>query len=389
VSSADGGGWVSEPGTRQSRDECERALRDGVPIAGTPAERYLVEQRGLQQPFWAALRYLADARTAEGALIAPLTVDGKLVGVQATFLEPDGRKSVIDPARQIWKLTEKPTPSAIFDLPHRGGNVDEIVICDGLEDALVVWTFGRPRSRLIGLPGQWALRHLKFPEGTKVLIVADGDPPGSQGATWLQQGIDHLLLSGCGVLVTEIPPVQVPKLDANEIFRESGVDGLRAWLDQAAPAKLSDDGEIRRLARLDLLAYGRERLAAARHLGITVGILDQIVDQMRTTIAKEEEEAKGDFIDIDETRPWDDQVDGAELLDGLAEKIRSFVVMTDEQKWAVSLWVLFTWCFDAAVVAAKLWVKSAEKRSGKTRLLEVLYHLCRRPLGGSRMSPLP
>jgi hypothetical protein len=386
VSSADGGDWVNERGTRQSRENCERALRDGQPIEGTVAERHLIEQRGLQQPFWPELRYLADARTGEGALIAPLTVGGKVVGVQATFIDPDGRKSAIDPARETWKVDEKPTPNAIFDLPHRGGS-DEIVICDGVEDALTVWTFGRPKSRVIGLPGQWALRHLEFPAGTRILVVPDGDPPGSQGALWLHGGVDHLLLSGCQVSIPLIPPVQTPKLDASEILRQTGVDGLLNWLDQATPAKLSDDGELRRLAKLTLLDYARERVAAAKRLGISVKFIDQAVENMRKTIAAEEQAAKDDFLDIGETRPWDEAVDGAELLDDLARTIRSYVVMTPEQTWAVSLWILFTWCFAAAVVAPKLWIKSAEKRSGKSRLMELLYYLCRNPLGGSRMSP--
>src|SRR6516165_7969304 len=165
------GSW-NQPGDQGSREECERALRDGVPISGTVAEKYL-ELRKLQ-PLWDELRWLANGRLggAESALVAPLTVDGKLVGCQAVFLDPDGRKSVNDPARQTWKLDGKPTPNAIFDLPCRGDS-DEVVICDGLEDALTVWTYARQRSRVIGLPGIWALKHLEFPEGTKILVVPD------------------------------------------------------------------------------------------------------------------------------------------------------------------------------------------------------------------------
>jgi hypothetical protein len=385
MSSADGGAWVNEH-TRQSRDDCERALRDGLPIEGTAAERYLIERRKLQQPFWGELRFLPNARTGEGALVAPLTVDGKVVGVQATFLDPDGHKSAIDPVRQTWKIDERPTPNAIFD-PPCNDSPDGIVVCDGLEDALTVKTYGLPRAKVIGLPGAWALKHLSFPEGTKIIVVADGDPPGSQGAVWLQHGVDHLILSGCEVFITPIPPPRNPKFDANQILIEAGVDGLRNWLGQAAPATLSDDGEIRRLAKLKLLDYARERAAAAKRLGIALKFLDQAVDGMRKRIADEEEAAKDDFVDIDETRPFAEEVDGAELLDDLAKTVRAFVVMAAEQSWAVALWIMFTWCFAAAIVAPKLWIRSAEMRSGKSRLMELLFHLCKRPLGGSRMSP--
>ena len=385
MSSADGGDWVNAHTTRQSHEECERAQRDGVPIEETGSEKYLIEQRKLQQPLWDALRHLPNARTAEGALIAPLSVDGEVVGVQATFLSVDGHKSVIDPARQTWKLKEKPSPNAIFDLPG-GDSADGIVICDGLEDALTVKTYGLPRNKVIGLPGQWALKHLKYPEDTKILIVADGDPPGSQGAAWLQQGVDHLLLSGCEVSITTIPPVSVPKLDANQMLIETGVDGLRNWLATATPATLSDSSEIRRLATLPLLAYGKERRAAARKLGITTGILDTLVDSERKKIAEEKRAAENDFVDIDSTRPWDEEVDGVELLDELAKTVRSFVIMPAEAAWAIALWIIFTWVFVAAYVSLKLWIKSAEKRSGKSRLVEVLSFLVCRPLMASGMT---
>jgi hypothetical protein len=54
--------------------------------------------------------------------------------------------------------------------------------------------------------------------------------------------------------------------------------------------------------------------------------------------------------------------------------------MGDAQCLAVVLWVLFTYCFAVANNAPKLWIKSAERRAGKTRLLEVLRHLAERAL---------
>jgi hypothetical protein len=316
VSSATGGSWEHEH-TRQSRDDYERAQRDGQPIEGTPAARYLIEQRKLQEPFWGELRYLPNVRTAEGALVAPLSVDGTVVGYQATFLDPDGRKSAIDPARQTWKMDEKPSPNAVFALPLRGSDPDEIMICDGLEDALAVAlaTFGRPRNRVLGLPGQWALKHLSFPEGTKITIVADGDPPGSQGAKWLQQGLDHLILSGLEVLVTPIPPPRNPKLDANQLLIEAGISGLRNWLDQAEAAPLSLDGEIERLARLSDTDYEIERekvrdTLRSRGIKIRLGFLDNKVRQARERMKAAQSSSGRDWTDVE-----DEEVDLREVLE--------------------------------------------------------------------------
>src|SRR5262245_13954240 len=52
--------------------------------------------------------------------------------------------------------------------------------------------------------------------------------------------------------------------------------------------------------------------------------------------------------------------------------LRRFVVLTDDQACAVVLWTAMTHAIAAFVVVAYLSITSPEKRSGKTRLLEVL-----------------
>jgi hypothetical protein len=64
--------------------------------------------------------------------------------------------------------------------------------------------------------------------------------------------------------------------------------------------------------------------------------------------------------------------DGAELLRKLAAYVRRYVVLTDEQADLLALWVVHTYALDAADTTPYIEVASAEKRSGKTRLLEVL-----------------
>jgi putative DNA primase/helicase len=84
--------------------------------------------------------------------------------------------------------------------------------------------------------------------------------------------------------------------------------------------------------------------------------------------------------------PGDDEVDGEQLLADLTKTLHEFVVMTKHQARAVALWTLFSWCFGAAHCALKLWIKSPEKRSGKTRLVEILSYLVRSPLVASGMT---
>jgi hypothetical protein len=68
-----------------------------------------------------------------------------------------------------------------------------------------------------------------------------------------------------------------------------------------------------------------------------------------------------------------------EYLDELAGFVRRFVVMSEAQGDAVALWILHTHVFSAAEQTPYLAISSAEKRSGKTRLLEVLELLVARP----------
>jgi len=70
----------------------------------------------------------------------------------------------------------------------------------------------------------------------------------------------------------------------------------------------------------------------------------------------------------------------AGLLREVGTTIRAHVVLEGEQCIAVALWVLHTHAFEAAEVTPYLHITSAEKRSGKTRLLEVLDGLVREPL---------
>lgn len=78
------------------------------------------------------------------------------------------------------------------------------------------------------------------------------------------------------------------------------------------------------------------------------------------------------------------------VLDEFVSFLRRFVVLCEAQADAIALWVLHTHCVEAAVATPYLAITSAEKRSGKSRLLEVLALLVARPLraGGATEAAL-
>ncbi len=78
--------------------------------------------------------------------------------------------------------------------------------------------------------------------------------------------------------------------------------------------------------------------------------------------------------------------DSAQLLADVCGLIARWVALTDEQLWAVALWVMHTHAFAAVVTTPYLSIYSAEKESGKTRLLEVLSRLVAKPWFTGRIS---
>src|SRR5215203_1790898 len=79
--------------------------------------------------------------------------------------------------------------------------------------------------------------------------------------------------------------------------------------------------------------------------------------------------------------------DGATLLHELVEFIRRFVILREEQAQLIALWIIHTYAFDAAETTPYLHIKSAEKRSGKSRLLEVLELLAKDAWYTGRVTP--
>jgi hypothetical protein len=91
------------------------------------------------------------------------------------------------------------------------------LITEGIENALSI-ARAFPHAAVLGLPGIGRLRHVPPIKGD-VIILRDGDEPGSPADKSLIRGIDHLLLTGTKtVRVTETPPGE----DANSILQSGG-----------------------------------------------------------------------------------------------------------------------------------------------------------------------
>ena len=153
----------------------------------------------------------------------------------------------------------------------------------------------------------------------------------------------------------------------------------------ACAIKIDDDAEIERLAKLPAIEYDRLRKPTAARLGISLKALDAEVKAARTN--NSETKGQGRPIEFTQVEPWPTAVDGANLLRELSTTLRKYVIMTGEQADAISLWNIHTYTQDASDVSPKLVLKSAQKRSGKTRLAAVLARTVARPLYVSGITP--
>jgi len=370
-----GDGSDSEDADIENANLAKQIIDRLTDATGTSAATYL-HSRGLTGPLPACVRFLADARLGECAIAGLLTSHGRTVGVQLTYLDPDGRKSIILPSRRRFMLER--APDAVFAIASPAAGVTDLLadtlICEGLEDALSLVELGR-QAGIIGLPGIGALRQLTVKRGERIVVVRDGDEPDSPADKSLIAGTDALLLQGATVTVTATPPGE----DANAILQRGGAEALAKLLADTYPAELSTVGEITRLSRLDRVDYDRERESVAEKLGIRRSTLDHEVNKRRrpaeTDIATDP--------DIDAVELLDEPVELKDVLDEILAEFRRYIVADDTALATVAVWCAHTHlCHHDRIRlqrSPRLAIQARTPGAGKTTLLEAVGALVPRP----------
>lgn len=140
------------------------------------------------------------------------------------------------------------------------------------------------------------------------------------------------------------------------------------------------NAEIARLAALDPLTYDRVRKDEADRLRVRVATLDKEVERARPRADNADDKRAGSPFEIADVEPWDEDVDGAALLDEIATAFRRFLSLPDGAADVLALWVLYTYAFEHFFISPRLAIRSPEKRCGKSTLLRILAFLCNRVL---------
>ena len=142
---------------------------------------------------------------------------------------------------------------------------------------------------------------------------------------------------------------------------------------------------VARLAAASLAHYKRVCRGYAQLLGLSLKDLDELVRDARR--GGDRDAGQGMPIVLWDPEPWPQPVDGVELFDDIAAVITTYLVLPIVTARAIALWIGFTHLFEVADHAPKLLVKSVEKRSGKTRLLQLLSYLVPRSKLSSNITP--
>lgn len=164
---------------RESIANAKAIWRAAVAVKGTVAEAYL-RWRRITIPIpdsirFAMLCYGKSGRKHPCLIAAIASADDKLIGIQRTYLAPDGRGKANVPKPKL--SLGRVSGGAIRIAPC----ARSMVICEGLEDGL---TLQQELGRAVWVAaGATNLSRMQFPRGVEtVAIGGDGDEPGRVAA---------------------------------------------------------------------------------------------------------------------------------------------------------------------------------------------------------------
>ena len=322
-----------------------------------------------------------DARLGESAFIAMLSEGGRDTSAMVTYLTPFATKSQAKPNRRRLDLVKTKAPPVLrLPPPDPTGALDPIadyLVGEGMEDALSLYQLRRNLT-VIGVPGVGAIKDLGFRKGDRVIIVADGDEPGSRGAKDLAAAVDALLLAGVKVRVTRTALGE----DANQVLVHWGIDILRELCACPPEAQLSLNGRITRLAELDdPVAAAQERLLIAKIFNVGVKVVDDSLKALRRARAAATKPKKIEDEDDGVPMPppdleWEEEVNLAAALQTAVETAKRFLIAPAWIYDIMVLWSAVTHLVQderiALPVMPQLAFQSDQESSGKSVGLEIV-----------------
>jgi putative DNA primase/helicase len=150
---------------------------ESVPIAGTPAETYLVKRGIWRENLSDCLRYhpdmvYVDNKTKKGVakypcLIAPVrNIEGQIVTLHRIYLTPEGDKAPVDEVKKMMSPRMQVTGSAIRLFP---ADSEVLGVAEGIETALAAHAISR--MPVWSCVSAGLMEKVKIPNHVKQLVV--------------------------------------------------------------------------------------------------------------------------------------------------------------------------------------------------------------------------
>ncbi len=218
---------VDDPERQAAIADARRMWEQSGPIAGTVAEKYLVDTRKIPAPMggWPGMviRFFASELSL---IVAATTADGVLQAVQRIRLGRDGLKA--DDGRPV-KLSRGPQDGAMVRLP--GDPTGPLLIAEGPETGLSAW-------RATGFQTWVALGSVSkadLPMGRRVVICGDDDRrraiagKDANAHKRLTAALADWKAAGLDVVVAYPWPIRRGNgSDLNDLLQAEGIDAVRA-----------------------------------------------------------------------------------------------------------------------------------------------------------------
>src|SRR5262245_30561021 len=244
-----------------------------------------------------------------------------------------------------------------------------------------------------GAKAPWPAEAAEYFRDHRVVILPDADQPGRQHAEKIARALAPVAAS---IKIVDLYPRRGDGSDVSDWLATDAVgvklikevNSAPEWNPSAAipPAGAADEGFIAELAGMKPLDFARRRKAAAIKLGISVGDVDRLVAAARSTRTVDDLALLYDHWQVE---TWDEPVEGAALFRDLRDCVNRYVIVTPEQATAIALWIVYSWLHEHdrfATHSQILLVRSPEKDSGKTTLLNLVGFLVRRGLPSVEIS---
>ncbi len=405
-----GGGW---------KDLCKRL---GVPIDSA--------QPGRAQVVATYLYCFEDSVPLRRKLRWQPGFDGKTKSF--SWEKPEGRDKWV-------KCKGDGNPGVLYGsqlLPAARGTSQTAFVVEGEKDcdsgrALGVLALCNPEGATEGRKTKWKEEYSRQLSGLPVVVIADKDGPGRAHA---ENAAQSLSAHAASVRVLELPGEHVKDLSdwiASQRHKGAAETEIRAALKEITdrtppwkPTETAGEGPAQPAARgvqnilddlkalpepvdLDLLKNLLKELSAdlegLDQLGVAVareGILraltgkvnapGRLVDAALAGLSRGRADsgvAQGAVLELTEPVPWEEPVDGAELLEELERFFCRFIVLPEGASIALTLWTLQAHAHAAFDISPLLVLSSPEKRCGKTTALALLGKVVPKALPASNITP--